>query len=504
VITTTNPATGARAETDLQETTTDQVDEVVRRAAAAAGRLERLGRAGRAQALEAVAAALEEDRGGLVATACAETGLSEQRLNGELSRSAFQFRLFADALREGSYLEASIDHAGDTPLGPAPDLRRMLLPIGPVAVFGASNFPFAFSVAGGDTASALAAGCPVVIKAHDSHPLTSQRSFEAVTAGLRAGGAPVGSAALVFGQDAAVRLISHPQVRAVSFTGSLATGKKLMEVINQREDPIPFYGELSSINPLVVSPGACRARAEEIAQGLAGSVTGSGGQLCTKPGLAFVPVGQDGDRLLDALVSLADNGQSHVMLNERIASSFAEISGRLLRAGATLAGRGGDAPDDGFAVPPMVLTTTADAVGPELAHECFGPLVVVARYGHTDEVLEALDRMPGSLAATLHAEDDETTFLERLSRRLERSVGRLVFNGYPTGVRVSWAQHHGGPWPSTNSQHTSVGVTAVRRFLRPFVWQDAAPVVLPEELHEAYTGVPRRVDGRLVLPQVPR
>lgn len=501
MIITTNPATGAQTETGLEETTPEAIDALLQRARAAVEPLNVLGREGRAHALEAVASALEATSDGLVSTAADETGLSEQRLNGELARSAFQFRLFAEALREGSYLEASIDHAADTPLGPGPDVRRMLLPIGPVAVFGASNFPFAFSVAGGDTASALAAGCPVVIKAHDSHPLTSLRSFEAIDTALSSAGVSGGAASLVFGQDAAVRLISHPIIRAVSFTGSLSTGRTLLDIINRRDDPIPFFGELSSINPLVVSEGAARARPDEIAHGLFASVTGSGGQLCTKPGIAFLPSGQDGDQIFVALKSLTDGASGQVLLNERIASSYHNIAGRLTSAGARIAARGSDQANGGFVVAPILLATTAAELGPELAEECFGPLVVAARYDSVEEVIDAFDRMPPSLTATLHVEDHESELAANLSRHVERRVGRLVFNGYPTGVRVCWAQHHGGPWPATNSQHTSVGVTAIRRFLRPFAWQNAPESVLPDVLRDSVASVPRRVDGRLVLAE---
>ncbi len=375
----------------------------------------------------------------------------------------------------------------------------MLLPIGPVAVFGASNFPFAFSVAGGDTASALAAGCPVLIKAHDSHPLTSQYSFEALVSALADAGAE-SAAALIFGQDAAGRLVRHPLVQAVSFTGSLATGKILMGLINQRETPIPFYGELSSLNPLVVTPGAATARGEEIARGLFGSVTGSGGQLCTKPGLAFVPPGPDGDRVVETLAALTRDGQGQVLLNERIAGSYDEIAARL-GAEASLLARGEET-GDGFVVPPTLLTTTAEELTDELTEECFGPLVVVARYDDTEEVVAAFEKLPASLTATIHAEPEaEQKVVATLSQAVEPLVGRLVYNGYPTGVRVSWAQHHGGPWPATNSQHTSVGVTAIRRFLRPFVWQDAPEAVLPAELREGGTDIPPRVDGRLVLAE---
>jgi len=499
LITTTNPRTGATTELDLQDTSTAEVDALAERATAAAAGLVGLGREGRARALEAVAGSLEAAREELVRVADEETGLGETRLNGELSRSAFQFRLFAEALREGSYLEAAIDHAGDTPLGPGPDLRRMLLPIGPVAVFGASNFPFAFSVAGGDTASALAAGCPVVIKAHDSHPLTSLKSAEAIAAGLDSAGAPRDAVALVFGQEAAGHLIAHPAIRAVGFTGSLSTGKVLLDIVNRREDPIPFYGELSSLNPLVVTAGAAAARGDEIAKGLFGSYTGSGGQLCTKPGLAFVPAGPDGDAIVDSLRSLTAEGGGHVLLNERISQAFDSISERLASSGAPVAARG-QAEGDGFVVPPTLLATQASDLSAELTEECFGPLIVVARYDGEKDLVAALELMPHSLTATVHAEGDEADTVASLAQLLEPLVGRLVFNAYPTGVRVSWAQHHGGPWPSTNSQHTSVGVTAIRRFLRPFVWQNAPETVLPEELHSDYDAIPRRIDGALVLP----
>lgn len=501
MITTTNPATGKHKDTALEDTTPQQLDALVQDAYAAVGALQEHGRQCRARLLELIAEQLEARRERLVAVAEEETGLAVGRLNGELSRSIYQFQLFAEAIREGSYLEAMIDHAGETPLGPGPDLRRMLLPIGPVAVFGASNFPFAFSVAGGDTASALAAGCPVLIKAHDSHPVTSQVSFEAIAAALRQAGLPNGVAALVFGLEAARQLISHSSVRAVSFTGALSTGRELMQTINQREDPIPFYGELSSINPLVITPGAAGARGEELARGLFTSVTGSGGQLCTKPGLAFVPTGAAGDRIVDELTELVGGGAEQVMLNERIATSYDAIAQRLIDAGAQVAARGPDQTGDGFTVPPVLLTTTAANLRSELAEECFGPLVVAVRYDELDEVLAAFERIPHSLTATLHAQDDESEQVLRLSTPLEQVVGRLVFNGYPTGVRVSWAQHHGGPWPSTNSQHTSVGVTAIRRFLRPFPWQNAPTAVLPEELHDDYDAIPRRIDGRLTLPR---
>lgn len=498
MITTTNPRNGVIADTRIEETTIAEVDGLAEAAYAAAARLAQLGRDSRARLLDAIADSLEAGRTELVRTADEETGLGETRLNGELTRSVFQFRLFASALREGSYVEAMIDHAADTPLGPAPDTRRMLLPIGPVAVFGASNFPFAFSVAGGDTASALAAGCPVLLKAHDSHPLTSLRSFAAILSAVRDSMAPEAAVGLVFGQQAGARLVAHPAIKGVGFTGSLATGKVLLEIIGQRPEPIPFYGELSSLNPLVVTPAAAEARGPEIANGLFASFTGSGGQLCTKPGIAFIPQGRAGDRLVEAVADLTTRAAGHVLLNQRISHSFHAISDRLIARGGALAARG-QAGGDGFLAAPVLLSTSAADFSGDLAEECFGPLVLVVRYGDQGELEKALEKIPGSLTASVHAEADEQGLISDLTRRLEPRAGRIIYNGYPTGVRVCWAQHHGGPWPSTNSQHTSVGVTAIRRFLRPFVWQNAPTAVLPEELRDDYRGIPRRVDGRLVL-----
>lgn len=502
MITTTNPRTGVTRNLEIEETTPQQLEDLANGAAQAARWLELLGRAGRARLLERIAESLESDRAELVRTARDETGLDEARLGGELSRSVTQFQLFAEALREGSYLEAMIDHAGETPQGPGPDIRRMLIPLGPVAVFGASNFPFAFSVAGGDTASALAAGCPVVIKAHDSHPLTSLRSLQAIKSAATASGAPEGVIGLVFGKDAAGHLIRHPAMKAVSFTGSLTTGQALLEIVNRRAEPIPFYGELSSVNPLIITLAAARTRASDIASGLFTSYTGSGGQLCTKPGLAFVPNGDDGDLLVDTLVKLTTEASGHVLLNRRIRDSFEAISARLVANGAALGGRG-QTEGQGFVVAPTLLTTTAADLTEGLTEECFGPLLVVVRYDTVAELEAAFTAIPPSLTATIHAEpdrSDEVTGLDELTRALQSRVGRIVFNQYPTGVRVSWAQHHGGPWPSTNSQHTSVGVTAMRRFLRPFAWQNAPAAVLPPELQDADSGIPRRIDGKLVLP----
>lgn len=496
MITTTDPQTGITTDTTLAMTSDAEVDRLAAEAARAFVDIRSRDRAWRSGMLEGIAAALEADRAGLVTTAAAETGLALARLEGELSRSVFQFRLFAEVVRDGGYLEATIDHAADTPLGPAPDVRRMLVPLGPVAVFGSSNFPFAFSVAGGDTASALAAGCPVILKAHSSHPETSARSFAAVARAVLASGAPDGTVGIVYGQMAGARLVAAAEVCAVGFTGSLTTGETLLRIIAQRDTPIPFFGELSSLNPLIVSAAAVAERGREIATGLFASVTGSGGQLCTKPGIAFIPRGAD--VLVESLLEQVSAAGSAVLLNRRIAASFGELSASIRGAGAELLAQGAAASGD-FAASPTVVGVAASKLTAALAEEVFGPFLMLAFYDDEEQISTALDAVPDSLTATLHTASHETEARERLTALVADRVGRIVYDGYPTGVRVGWAQHHGGPWPATNTQHTSVGATALRRFLRPLAWQDAPPEQLPAELRDGPADVPRRVDGHLML-----
>ncbi|WP_137844503.1 aldehyde dehydrogenase (NADP(+)) [Microbacterium sp. 2FI] len=500
-LTTTDPRTGETHDTALVATSDAAVGAAAAAAAKSFAALRWTGRAWRAGLLEALADALEAARDELVAVADRETGLGAARLTGEVGRSAFQFRLFAEALRDGGYLEATIDHAGETPIGPGPDLRRMLIPIGPVAVFGSSNFPFAFSVAGGDVASALAAGNPVIIKAHGSHLETSAATFVTLSAAATGYGAPSATLGIVYGTQAGRALVADPQVRAVGFTGSLDGGRALLSIIESRPDPIPFYGELSSLNPLVVTPAAARDRGDAVAEGLFGSFTLGSGQFCTKPGLAFVPAGDAGDAIVRQLADRARAAEPGVLLNERIGTSFGEIRERLVERGrARVVAMGSGERAQGFHATPTVLELDAAAVTPDVTEEAFGPLIVVARYATTADVFTALDAVPDSLTATIHAQPDESALIDELVRELVPRAGRVVFNGYPTGVRVAWAQHHGGSWPSTNSQHTSVGVSAIRRFLRPVAYQDAPAHALPVELRDGASDVPRRIDGVLTLP----
>ncbi|MFK4789686.1 aldehyde dehydrogenase family protein [Microbacterium sp. ZW T5_56] len=497
---TTDPHTGDRRDTGIIPTDAAGVIAATTTAAAAFAVTRASSRTWRAGLLRALADGLERHRAALIEAAVAETGLTAARLDGEVSRSAFQFRLFADAVQEGGYIEAIIDHAGTTELGPAPDVRRMLVPIGPVAVFGASNFPFAFSVVGGDTASALAGGNPVVVKAHSSHLVTSQRSFVALAEAAERYGAPTGLIGIVYGQQAGALLVADPRITAVGFTGSLATGQILQEIIAAREAPIPFFGELSSVNPLVITTGALRERTATIAAGLFASVTGSAGQLCTKPGIALVPAGAAGDVLVAAVVALAEASTPQTLLNERIHEAFGDIRSRLVhdgRARPLIASRSGE---NGFSRSAEVLEIDAAAFSSAAAEEAFGPLVLIVRYESVSDVRAVLTAIPHSLTATIHSAPAEDVQRRDLTDAARDVAGRIVYDGFPTGVRVSWAMHHGGPWPATNTQHTSVGVTAIRRFLRPLAWQDAPTDVLPEELRDGPAALPRRVDGMLVLP----
>jgi NADP-dependent aldehyde dehydrogenase len=474
-----------------------EVDEIGRVAGAAAAALEGLGRDNRATLLDSVADALEGARAAIVATADRETSLGAGRLSQELTRTCYQLHLFGDVLREGSYLEATIDLPAATPMGPRPDLRRMLVPLGPVAVFGASNFPLAFSVPGGDTASALAAGCPVVVKAHPAHPETSRLCWSTMQEAVAATGLPAGTLGLVEGIEAGAALVGHPAITAVGFTGSAAGGRALQDIAAARRQPIPFYGELGSVNPLVVTPGAASQRAEEIAVGFVGSMTLGTGQFCTKPGLLFLPSNADGERLRAALAEAVRKAPTAVMLTGAIHDAFVgEVARRRSDSRLTLLGEapGDRAPRSGAAI---VFDVAASDLDDDLVEESFGPTALAVGYADLDQLVTTLGRLGGQLTATVHAVDGEADLIAQLHGVLRGRAGRLVFDGYPTGVAVSWAMHHGGPHPATTSVgHTSVGTASIRRWLRPISYQNAPADVLPPELRDDNpTRVPRRVNG---------
>lgn len=500
-----DPRTGEVADEVAEETALGELDHICEEAAAATEDLVSLGREGRALMLEAMADALEASRDELVALADRETALGAPRLNGELTRTGFQLRFFADVLRDGAYLEATIDHAGETAMGPRPDLRRMLVPVGVVGVFGASNFPFAFSVPGGDTASALAAGCPVVVKAHDAHPATSLASAAALRAGARQSGAPEGAVGLVFGEAAGVALVEHRLVRAIGFTGSLHGGRFLADKAAARPSPIPFYGELGALNAVVVCPDAAHEASSEIGAGLAASFTLGTGQFCTKPGLVLVPVGADGDRLVEALRVAVAGSADAAMLSGRIAEAFSSGVERLERhRGVRLLASGSTSASRGFAGTPSLFEASPDALDGPALEECFGPVLVVVRYRDPVELAELIARLRPALTASIHATDTDAQVALPLAARLQDLAGRVVWNGYPTGVAVAWAMHHGGPYPATTDPlHSSVGASAIRRFLRPVAFQNAPSWALPPELADSPPEghrVPRRIDGRIVLP----
>ena len=468
----------------------NQIDAVARRAAAAAHPFASLPDARRAELLDAVADALDAAADELVAVAGEETALPEGRLRGELARTTAQLRKFGDVVREGGYLEATIDHADPSDVPPRPDLRRVLRPIGPVAVFAASNFPFAFSVAGGDTASALAVGCPVIVKTHPGHPRTSELTSRLVAAALAE--APEGVFQTVAGFEQGLALVDAEPIEAVAFTGSLRAGRALLERCTARPRPIPFYGELGSLNPVVVTPDADAARGLELAAGLAGSFQLGDGQFCTKPGLVFVPEGSTLEAALPAHVAVGEPR----MLTQAIADGYETGRQRASAIPGVEVIAGG-----GSATAPTVLAADAATLlaHDELLDEVLGPVTVLVRYRDAVALDSALGMLEGSLTMTLHAEPGED--ITGLADWAASRAGRVLFGGWPTGVAVSWAQHHGGPWPATNTVFTSVGATAVRRFLRPVTYQDAPASVLPPALRDDNPlGIPRRVDGVLQLP----
>jgi NADP-dependent aldehyde dehydrogenase len=483
------------------ETSADAVGAATTAAARAQRWLGSMRRDQRAELLDVIAAALEGRGDEIVATADRETALGEPRLRGELARTCFQLRFFGDVIRDGGYLEATIDHADPDALpAPRPDLRRWLVPIGPVAVFGASNFPLAFSVPGGDTASALAVGCPVIVKAHPAHPETSRLCGEAITEALASSGAPDGVFSVVYGQEAGTVLVLDPRISAVGFTGSLAGGRHLFDLAAGRAEPIPFYGELGSVNPLVVTRAAAAARGTEIGDGLAASVQLGLGQFCTKPGLAFVPAGPDGDTVVDALTKAAT--VSGHLLTAGIRDAFRAGVAEIRQAGATVL-HDGDG-DDALAGPVVAETSTARLGGPTagvLLAERFGPFVLVARYEGDGDLSSALAAVPPALTATVHAEPDDPEAAGLLDIVAQRA-GRVIVNGYPTGVAVAWAMHHGGPYPATTAPHTSVGAAAIKRWLRPVAYQSVPQQLLPDELRDEPREnlLAQRVDGRLIVP----
>jgi NADP-dependent aldehyde dehydrogenase len=483
-----DPRTGEPVGEPVAETTDAEVDAIVASALAAAPAWgARTALAQRAAALEAVADALDDRAGELAVIADTETALGGERLTGEVTRTTVQLRMFAGVLRDGGYVDAVVSPA----VGVVPDVRRITRPVGPVAVFAASNFPFAFSVAGGDTASALAAGCPVVVKVHEAHPVTSDVTAGVVTSALASAGAPAGTFGLVHGVEAGLRLLRHPDIAAAGFTGSTAGGLALARICAERPVPIPFYGELGSVNPCVVLPGAAFGRPAEVATGYVASLTLGTGQFCTNPGLLFVP---EDVGLLSAIAEAVSASAGGPMLSGRIFAGYEDaVAEAEDHPGVTTlaAGQPGTGP---WGATPRVFQLTLKEFAADLAVlscERFGPAGLVITYPSVADLLPVLGVLAGSLVGTVHAdrESPEDMDLARLVVAvLEQVAGRIVFNGWPTGVAVVPAQHHGGPWPATTMPaYTSVGTAAIRRWLVPVAYQNFPPELLPAGLgdHEA-------------------
>lgn len=476
-------------------TSVEALKEIVFTADSAATRWRQTPALVRADALSAIADALDAAADELVPIGMRETKLPEARLRGELTRTTFQLRLFAEVITEGSYLDARIDHADpEWPMGaPRPDLRRYLIPLGPVVVFAASNFPFAFSVAGGDTASALAAGCSVILKGHSGHPELSAATARVVVDALESASAPQGLFTLITGTEAGRLALEHPLVKAGAFTGSIPGGRALFDIASSRPEPIPFYGELGSVNP-VFATAAGIAR-EGVIEGFIASFTAGSGQFCTKPGVLVVPRSAG----VPARLTASELPAAAALLNPRIQEGYV----RELR---DLAGRAEvdrilcDA-DGWLADPPTPTLLRADIAAvladPEsLVAEVFGPTALVVEYDREEQLLELCTALTGQLTITVFADEGDAVAPALLDAAAQRA-GRVLWNQWPTGVSVTYAQQHGGPYPATTAVGTtSVGTAAIERFVRPVAFQGVPDGLLPAELQEANPlGIGRRVDG---------
>ncbi|HEX2143752.1 MAG TPA: aldehyde dehydrogenase family protein [Glycomyces sp.] len=493
-----NPTTGAAFGDPIAETGPDELARLAAAARAAAPGLAAMRPADRGDLMRAVATAFAVREGAIVALADAESGLGEIRLRGELARTIGQFESYAAYAETGASLDVVIDHAAPRAMPPRPDLRRWNVPLGPVAVYAASNFPLAFGVAGTDTAAALAAGCPVVAKAHASQPATAVLLAEIIAEALTRHGADPRLFAVVSGFQAGLELIRDTNMKAAAFTGSIAGGRALAAEAAARPEPIPFYGELGSLNPVVVTPEAVAQRGAGLAEEFAASMTLGAGQFCTKPGLLFLP---EGHGLEAPLADAVRSREVHPMLNQRIWEAYTVETARLAAHPqarfAVEPARG----DDGFTATPGLIEAPAAAIDGDgtLLHECFGPTALVLTYTDAAELERVLPQLPGALTATVQLASSSDPVAQVALPLLADRSGRVIVNGWPTGVAVADAQHHGGPWPAaTHARHTSVGTGAITRFARPVAYQGAPEQLLPQALHDDNPlGLERRVDGVL-------
>ena len=501
-----DPASSEPLEPAFHEATGEEVDRAVELAAGAFPAYRVRTAEERASFLERAAEEILALGDGLIARARAESGLPEPRLVTERGRTVNQLRLFATVVREGSWVGARIDRPDPArkPI-PKPDLRRLLIPIGPVAVFGASNFPLAFSVAGGDTASALAAGCPVIVKAHPAHPGTSELVARAVVEAAAKSGMPDGVISLVHGSgnETGLRLVRHPLVKAVGFTGSLRGGRALFDAAAARPEPIPVYAEMGSANPVFILPGALRERAEALAEGLHQSVTLGVGQFCTNPGPVIGVMDPALGKLVDRLGDLIRSTAPGTMLHDGIRQGYDNGARRMEETqGVTAVASSVSAPEPRRTeVIARVFSTEVRTflAKPELEEEVFGPSTLIVRCGAKEDLEKVALRLHGHLTATIHGTPEDLKEHARLVSILETKVGRILFNGFPTGVEVGHATQHGGPYPATtDARSTSVGTAAIERFARPICYQNWPDAALPVELRSRNErGIWRLVDGAL-------
>lgn len=463
-----------------------EVDQAAKAADKAFRVYSRTSREERAAFLDRIAECIDARGEAITEAGVNETGLPAGRLNGERGRTVGQLRLFAEHIRAGDYLDKRHTPAlPDREPAPRPDLRMLQRPIGPVGVFGASNFPLAFSTAGGDTAAALAAGCPVVVKAHPAHPRTGELVARAIAEAIRSCDMPAGVFGFVQGETHALgqALVDHPLIKAAAFTGSLGAGRALYNRCAARDEPIPFYGEFGSINPVFVLPGALHERASQIGQGWAGSLTLGAGQFCTNPGVIFVTEGDGHEAFIEAAADALKAAAPQTMLTESIANAFRTGASRFRNSGGVkeLVGHSAEGRSGG----PALYSTSLDTWlgNPDLAEEVFGPAGIIVTVPDAAGFTRVAEAMAGQLTATVHMEQADSGTAGDLLPALERIAGRILFNGFPTGVEVAEAMVHSGPYPATtNFGATSVGTLAIRRFLRPVCYQDMPEALLSGDL----------------------
>jgi NADP-dependent aldehyde dehydrogenase len=499
-----NPATNEAFGPTFAEPNAAAIDAACAAAAAAFDVYRETDLETRAAFLEAIATEIEAVGDVLIETAMAETGLPQARLQGERGRTTGQLRLFAQVVRRGDWVGARIDPAQpDRKPLPRADLRQRFIPLGPVVVFGASNFPLAFSTAGGDTAAALAAGCPVIVKGHPAHPNTAALVGGAIEKAVAASGLPQGVFAQLIGasHELGGGLVRDPRVKAVGFTGSRAGGMALVRIAAERPEPIPVFAEMSSVNPVVLMPAALAARAEALGAAFVGSLTMGAGQFCTNPGLVFALAGPDLDRFTAAAVAALNAAQPHVMLTPGIFGAYEQGVERLAeRDGVKPLARGcvGDGVNQAVGALFEVDAETFSRDG-VLSHEVFGSSSLIVRVSDAAQLAGVLEGLEGQLTATLHLDEADAEATRSLLPILERKAGRILANGWPTGVEVSHAMVHGGPFPATSDPRgTSVGTRAIERFLRPVCYQDIPDTLLPAALKaDNPLGVKRAVDGVL-------